>query len=167
MQGYCTNSTWLDEYNDCLGCAFTYDIWQYYGQDVAAAGAACGLSTQAPSSSQPSSTAAPVTATTTTAESTTSETPSSLTTGASASSTAGSSTSAPATGHTTAPSAAGAGVNSTSSAPGASNVCLVNPCSKVEGSADSRGRLLPASLVVPPACRLDLSSVLERSLCPA
>ncbi|PWY88875.1 hypothetical protein BO94DRAFT_574877 [Aspergillus sclerotioniger CBS 115572] len=39
---YCSNSTYKSELSDCLKCALTYNIWQYYGDDVASAAEACG-----------------------------------------------------------------------------------------------------------------------------
>ncbi|KAI9925062.1 hypothetical protein MW887_006470 [Aspergillus wentii] len=39
---YCSNSTYTTELADCLDCALAYNIWQYYGDDVAAAAKACG-----------------------------------------------------------------------------------------------------------------------------
>lgn len=39
---YCSNSTFTSDLSACLDCALTYDIWQYYGDQVAAAAEACG-----------------------------------------------------------------------------------------------------------------------------
>ncbi|OOF95581.1 hypothetical protein ASPCADRAFT_131050 [Aspergillus carbonarius ITEM 5010] len=39
---YCSNSTYTSELSACLKCALTYNIWQYYGDDVASAAEACG-----------------------------------------------------------------------------------------------------------------------------
>ncbi|KAK1719512.1 hypothetical protein CaCOL14_001788 [Colletotrichum acutatum] len=41
--GYCTNSTWTDYFEDCLQCANTFDIWQYYGDGVTEAADGCNL----------------------------------------------------------------------------------------------------------------------------
>jgi hypothetical protein len=50
-QGFCSNSTFTSELDSCLDCALTYDIWQYYGDQVAAAASACGdNATPSPSS---------------------------------------------------------------------------------------------------------------------
>lgn len=40
--GYCTNSTYETDLSDCLECALTQDIWQYYGSSVQSAASACG-----------------------------------------------------------------------------------------------------------------------------
>ncbi|KAJ9161228.1 hypothetical protein NKR19_g2499 [Coniochaeta hoffmannii] len=132
VSGYCSNSTWLDAYNYCLSCAEEFDIWQYYGSSVGAAGTACGLSTEAPSS--PSSTStdgpvsvtttsdAPATETTTTDSATTPETTAQPTADSSTADVpASTSESATAAETTTAPPTAGAGSNTTSSAPSASS----------------------------------------------
>lgn len=42
-ENYCENSTFTTELEACLECALQYDIWQYYGESVAAAAEACGL----------------------------------------------------------------------------------------------------------------------------
>ncbi|KAJ6072618.1 hypothetical protein N7467_010703 [Penicillium canescens] len=61
---YCSNSTFTTDLNSCLKCALTYNIWQYYGDDVKSAAKTC--SDDAPPSpssatSNASSTAATVT----------------------------------------------------------------------------------------------------------
>ncbi|KAI9736629.1 MAG: hypothetical protein M1834_000833 [Cirrosporium novae-zelandiae] len=40
---YCDNTTFTEDLSDCLDCALEYDIWQYYGDDVASAAESCGL----------------------------------------------------------------------------------------------------------------------------
>lgn len=42
FRGYCFAPTFLDALHHCLDCALTYDIWQKYGDEVAAAASACG-----------------------------------------------------------------------------------------------------------------------------
>ncbi|KEF61236.1 uncharacterized protein A1O9_02801 [Exophiala aquamarina CBS 119918] len=42
-ENYCENSTFTTELEACLDCALEYDIWQYYGESVAAAAEGCGL----------------------------------------------------------------------------------------------------------------------------
>ncbi|RAL07789.1 uncharacterized protein BO97DRAFT_481001 [Aspergillus homomorphus CBS 101889] len=55
---YCSNSTYKSELSDCLKCALTYNIWQYYGSDVKSAAEACGDSaTPSASSATASATA--------------------------------------------------------------------------------------------------------------
>ncbi|KAH8691528.1 hypothetical protein BGW36DRAFT_432078 [Talaromyces proteolyticus] len=39
---YCSNSTFIADLDACLKCALTEDIWQDYGNHVAAAAKACG-----------------------------------------------------------------------------------------------------------------------------
>ncbi|PYI04745.1 hypothetical protein BO78DRAFT_165428 [Aspergillus sclerotiicarbonarius CBS 121057] len=58
---YCSNSTYTSELSACLKCALTYNIWQYYGDDVASAAEACGDSAT-PSASSVTSGAATATA---------------------------------------------------------------------------------------------------------
>ncbi|KAK1711543.1 uncharacterized protein BDZ83DRAFT_757313 [Colletotrichum acutatum] len=41
--GYCTNYQWIARYDACLQCANAQNVWQYYGNSVTAAAAACGL----------------------------------------------------------------------------------------------------------------------------
>ncbi|RAK95919.1 uncharacterized protein BO80DRAFT_439032 [Aspergillus ibericus CBS 121593] len=58
---YCSNSTYKSELSACLKCALTYNIWQYYGDDVASAAEACGDSAT-PSASSATGAAATSTA---------------------------------------------------------------------------------------------------------
>ncbi|KAF5024495.1 hypothetical protein F66182_3435 [Fusarium sp. NRRL 66182] len=41
--GYCTNAEWRQRYRNCMACANTYNIWQYYRSGVTAAARPCGL----------------------------------------------------------------------------------------------------------------------------
>ncbi|KAH6690208.1 hypothetical protein BKA61DRAFT_585053 [Leptodontidium sp. MPI-SDFR-AT-0119] len=43
----CTDVPFLIKYTDCLACAHPsrFNIWQYYGTTLTAAGSSCGLST--------------------------------------------------------------------------------------------------------------------------
>ncbi|KAJ6786641.1 hypothetical protein PWT90_09405 [Aphanocladium album] len=43
QDGYCQDPKWKTLLNDCLDCALTYKIWQWYGDKVSAAAKACGL----------------------------------------------------------------------------------------------------------------------------
>ncbi|OJJ98449.1 hypothetical protein ASPACDRAFT_44959 [Aspergillus aculeatus ATCC 16872] len=55
---YCSNTTYKTELSGCLECALTYNIWQYYGDDVKSAAEACGDSaTPSASSATASATA--------------------------------------------------------------------------------------------------------------
>ncbi|PYI14909.1 hypothetical protein BO99DRAFT_436862 [Aspergillus violaceofuscus CBS 115571] len=55
---YCSNATYKTELSGCLECALTYNIWQYYGDDVKSAAEACGDSaTPSASSATASATA--------------------------------------------------------------------------------------------------------------
>ncbi|PYH81045.1 hypothetical protein BO82DRAFT_402914 [Aspergillus uvarum CBS 121591] len=55
---YCSNATYKTELSGCLECALTYNIWQYYGDDVKSAAEACGDSaTPSASSATTSATA--------------------------------------------------------------------------------------------------------------
>ncbi|GFN19465.1 cytochrome P450 family protein [Aspergillus tubingensis] len=58
---YCSNSTYKSELSACLKCALTYNIWQYYGDDVKSAAEACGDSAT-PSASSATGAAATATA---------------------------------------------------------------------------------------------------------
>ncbi|PWY67935.1 hypothetical protein BO70DRAFT_366216 [Aspergillus heteromorphus CBS 117.55] len=58
---YCSNSTYKSELSACLKCALTYNIWQYYGDEVASAAEACGDSAT-PSASSATGAAATATA---------------------------------------------------------------------------------------------------------
>ncbi|KAK4176256.1 hypothetical protein QBC36DRAFT_301281 [Triangularia setosa] len=40
---HCDNSTWLELFEDCLGCANQFNIWRHYGNGLTAAAEACGL----------------------------------------------------------------------------------------------------------------------------
>ncbi|EXJ90976.1 hypothetical protein A1O1_04083 [Capronia coronata CBS 617.96] len=62
---YCTNATYTTDLADCMDCALTYDIWQYYGTDVAKAAEACGDN----ATPSPSTATAPAAATTAVASS--------------------------------------------------------------------------------------------------
>ncbi|KAJ5776056.1 uncharacterized protein N7511_001067 [Penicillium nucicola] len=63
---YCSNSTYTTDLSSCLDCALTYNIWQYYGDDVKAAAKACSDdATPSASSSTAASTAAATAATAT------------------------------------------------------------------------------------------------------
>ncbi|PYH47097.1 uncharacterized protein BP01DRAFT_380940 [Aspergillus saccharolyticus JOP 1030-1] len=56
--GYCLNSTYKSDLSGCLKCALTYNIGQYYGDDVKSAMEACGDSaTPSTSSATASATA--------------------------------------------------------------------------------------------------------------
>ena len=80
-ESYCTSSNFTSALNACLDCALEFDIWQYYGDSVAAAATACGLD------------AAPVAANATnTTSATTSASAAATTTGSATSSAAGAST---------------------------------------------------------------------------
>ncbi|KAI1609288.1 hypothetical protein EDD36DRAFT_66243 [Exophiala viscosa] len=59
--GYCTNSTYETDLSDCLECALSEDIWQYYGSYVESAASACGDSSTPSSSSAVSDSAAATT----------------------------------------------------------------------------------------------------------
>ncbi|RAH62286.1 hypothetical protein BO85DRAFT_434899 [Aspergillus piperis CBS 112811] len=54
---YCSNSTYKSELSACLKCALTYNIWQYYGDDVKSAAEACGDSATPSASSATGATA--------------------------------------------------------------------------------------------------------------
>ncbi|PYH90984.1 hypothetical protein BO71DRAFT_401782 [Aspergillus ellipticus CBS 707.79] len=59
--GYCSNSTYKSELSACLKCALTYNIWRYYGDEVASAADSCGDSAT-PSASSATGAAATATA---------------------------------------------------------------------------------------------------------
>ncbi|OQV02537.1 hypothetical protein CLAIMM_07723 [Cladophialophora immunda] len=42
-EGYCESANFTTALQACLDCALEFDIWQYYGDSVAAAATACGL----------------------------------------------------------------------------------------------------------------------------
>ncbi|OJJ74147.1 hypothetical protein ASPBRDRAFT_39233 [Aspergillus brasiliensis CBS 101740] len=58
---YCSNSTYTSDLSACLKCALTYNIWQYYGDDVKSTAEACGDSAT-PSASSATGAAATATA---------------------------------------------------------------------------------------------------------
>ncbi|KAL2220500.1 hypothetical protein M432DRAFT_630297 [Thermoascus aurantiacus ATCC 26904] len=59
--GYCDSSDYTSKLSACLECALTYNIWQWYGEDVTKAADACG-DNATPSPSSAVSTAAATTA---------------------------------------------------------------------------------------------------------
>jgi hypothetical protein len=61
---YCSNSTFTADLNSCLKCALTYNIWQYYGDNVKSAAKTCS-DDATPSSSSATSGASSTAATTT------------------------------------------------------------------------------------------------------
>ncbi|KAJ5990947.1 hypothetical protein N7499_011492 [Penicillium canescens] len=66
---YCSNSTFTTDLNSCLKCALTYNIWQYYGDDVKSAAKTCS-DDATPSSSSATSNASSTAATVTTGSAT-------------------------------------------------------------------------------------------------
>lgn len=42
-ENYCTSSNFTTQLTDCLNCANTFNIWQYYGESVGQAAQACGI----------------------------------------------------------------------------------------------------------------------------
>ncbi|OGE51399.1 hypothetical protein PENARI_c013G05216 [Penicillium arizonense] len=66
---YCSNSTFTADLSSCLKCALTYNIWQYYGDDVKSAAKTCS-DDATPSSSSATSSASSTTATVTTGSAT-------------------------------------------------------------------------------------------------
>ncbi|KAJ5093324.1 hypothetical protein N7456_009185 [Penicillium angulare] len=67
--GYCTSSNFSSDLSTCLKCAYTCDIWQYYGSDVKSAATNCSDSAT-PSSSSSASSCASTTGSTSTATNT-------------------------------------------------------------------------------------------------
>ncbi|OQD81212.1 hypothetical protein PENANT_c029G08422 [Penicillium antarcticum] len=60
---YCSNSTYTTDLSSCLDCALTYNIWQYYGDDVKSAAKTCSDDATPSASSAASGSSATATAT--------------------------------------------------------------------------------------------------------
>ncbi|ROT42031.1 hypothetical protein SODALDRAFT_374409 [Sodiomyces alkalinus F11] len=51
---HCSDNAWRDLLDTCLICVDTYPIWQYYGESVSEAAAACGLTVEPGTPARPS-----------------------------------------------------------------------------------------------------------------
>ncbi|KAL2752006.1 hypothetical protein ACRALDRAFT_1072910 [Sodiomyces alcalophilus JCM 7366] len=45
QEAHCENSTWREQFDECLSCAGHFEIWRYYEEGVSVAGEACGVET--------------------------------------------------------------------------------------------------------------------------